>query len=95
MLSAIRLKQWRVPRTLNFACCLTNDLISWGELTVESLCVLYCRLPAQFLSAVSGKPAPIRDTTGLAIIAEQSLMNLRLSMPVNERVYCTWVRFET
>src|ERR1700737_2112721 len=78
VLSAILLKQWRVPSTFNLACFLTKFFTCSMELAAYRLSVLYSKLPAQFLSLVSGNAAKSREAAGAATVAESSLMKFRL-----------------
>ena len=67
VLSAILLKQWPVPSTLNLACLLKFS-------------VPYSKLPGQFFIFVSGSRAKSGETKGPAAIVENSLRNCLLSM---------------
>src|SRR2546426_6829972 len=86
VLSAMSLKQWRVPRTLSLLCFLTNSCTCSRELAEYRRSVPYSRLPAQFLSLSPDAQARRGETTGAAISAEESLMKVRLSIGKVERV---------
>ena len=80
VLSAILLKQWRVPSTLNLACLLTKSFTSSTESAAYKFSVLFSKLPAQFFIFVSGSRAKSGETKGPAAIVENSLRNCLLSM---------------
>jgi len=63
VLSAILLKQWRVPRTFSLFCVLTNSQTCSTELAGYKLSVLYSKLPAQFVSLDAGSRAKSGETT--------------------------------
>src|SRR5713101_8551078 len=50
LLSAMLLKQWRVPSTFNRLCFFTKSRACSSELAEYRLSVLYSRLPAQFFN---------------------------------------------
>ena len=78
MLSAMLLKQWRVPSTFNLCCFLTYFRTSSSELAEYKRSVLYSRLPAQFDSLSFVARAKRGEITGLVIIAEKSLIKVLL-----------------
>src|SRR5215813_2876378 len=80
LLSAMRLKQWRVPRALSLDCCLTKPRTWSMELAVATRSVLNSKLPDQFLSLSSGMALRRGTTAGVAIAADNSLRKLRLFM---------------
>src|ERR1700730_2989525 len=80
VLSAILLKQWRVPSTFSLFWALTNSRTCSTELAGYKFSVLYSKLPAQFVTLEAGSRAKSGDTTGPAIIAERILIKLLLSM---------------
>src|SRR4030095_3093159 len=81
LVSAILLKQCRVPRTLNFACLRTKDCTSSSERAEVRFSVPYSRFPAQLFnlspSAVHANRGAI---AGVAISKEAVLRNRRLFM---------------
>src|SRR5438309_10549373 len=78
VLSAMSLKQWRVPRTLSLLCFLTNSCTCSSELAEYKRSVPYSRLPAQFFSLLLDAQANRGEMTGLAIIAAKSLIKVLL-----------------
>src|SRR5580700_5860088 len=80
LLSAMLLKQWRVPRTFSFDCFLTKSWTCSRDLAAYRRSVPYSRLPAQFVSFSVPAQAKMRRTEGLAIVAEESLIKVRLFM---------------
>src|SRR6267378_3277350 len=80
VLSAMLLKQWRVPRTLRLLCRLTNSRTCSSELAGYRRSVLYSRLPAQFFSLSGAAQVSRGGRAGAAISAEKSLRNDRLFM---------------
>ena len=85
LLSAMLLKQWRVPSTFSWLCFFTKSRARSNELAEYKLSVLYSRLPAQFfnLSAAilsSGIQANIFEMRGDANIADESLIKVLLFM---------------
>src|SRR5207248_8660993 len=80
VLSATLLKQWRVPRTFNFACLLTNSRASSTELAVYKFSVPYSKLPAQFFNLMSGSSFISGETNGAAAVPEKSLIKILLFM---------------
>src|SRR6266581_4320504 len=84
-LSAMSLKQWRVPRTFNLRCFLTNSCTRSSERAGWRRSVPYSRLPAQFLSFSPDAQAMRGETTGAATIAEESLRKARLFMDQGKR----------
>jgi len=80
LLSAILLKQWRVPRALSLVCDLTKLRICSTELAVATRSVLNSKLPDQFLSFSSGMALRSGAITGVAAIADASLRKRRLCM---------------
>src|ERR1700730_5357233 len=78
VLSAMLLKQWRVPSTFNLLSFLTNSRTCSSELAEYMRSVLYSKFPAQFFSLSPAIQANRVGMTGLATIAEQSLMKVRL-----------------
>src|ERR1700758_4966178 len=74
------LKQCRVPRTFSFPCFATNARTSSRELAEYRRSVPYSRLPDQFFSLSSGMAASSGEMIGVAIIAEESLINVLLFM---------------
>src|SRR5882757_4269230 len=78
VLSAIRLKQWRVPSTFSLWYFFTNSLtcsMDWGE---YNLPVLYSILPAQFLNFSSCSQLVIGEITAPATKVEDNLRNVLL-----------------
>src|SRR5262249_53752350 len=80
VLSAILLKQWRVPRTFKFACLRTKSCACSRELAVDKCSVPYSTLPAQFFSLIFGSSLRSGETAGAAASPEKSLMKLLLFM---------------
>src|SRR5580704_7674316 len=80
VLLAMVLKQWRVPRTFSLACFATNARTSSREFAEYRRSVPYSRLPDQFFSLSSGMAASSGEMIGVAIIAEESLINVLLFM---------------
>src|SRR5467141_28097 len=78
VLSAMLLKQWRVPSTFNLCCFLTYFRTSSSELAESKRSVLYSRLPAQFFSLSCVAQANSGEIAGLAITAEKSLIKVLL-----------------
>src|SRR6266571_8715210 len=79
-LSAMSLKQWRVPRTFNLVCFLTNSCTRSSEWAGYRRSVPYSRLPAQFFGFSPDAQARRGETTGAATSAEESLRKARLFM---------------
>jgi len=75
-LSAMSLKQWRVPRTFSLLCALTKSRTSSGERAEYNRSVPYARLPAQLVN-FSDAQAKTGESSGLAAAAEQSRMKVR------------------
>src|SRR5215475_3554177 len=80
LLSAILLKQCRVPRTLNFTCFRTKDCTSSSERPEVRFSVPYSRLPAQFFSLSPAAQEKRGATAGAAISRDAVLRNRRLFM---------------
>src|SRR5215510_12843882 len=84
LLSAILLKQCRVPRTLNFACFRTKDCTSSSNRAEVRFSVPYSRFPAQFFNL---SPSVIHANrgaiAGVTISTEAVLRNRRLFMIVS------------
>src|SRR6266478_4528348 len=80
LLSAILLKQWRVPRTFSLLSRLTNSRTWSTELAGYRRSVLYSRLPAQFFSLSPRAQASRGESARAAIIAERTLRKDLLSM---------------
>ena len=78
VLLAIVLKQWRVPSTFSLLCFATYSRTCSTEFAEYKRSVPYSRLPAQFVSLSSGIAASSGEMIGLAIIAEESLINVLL-----------------
>src|ERR1700680_4581417 len=78
LLSAMLLKQWRGPRAFCFGCFFTQSWTWSCDLAAYKRSVLYSRLPAQFVSLSVPAQAKRRRKEGLAIVAEESLMKVRL-----------------
>src|SRR6266566_2137213 len=76
-LSAMSLKQCRVPRTFNLLCSLTKFRTSSGERAEYNRSVPYARLPAQLVN-FSDAQEKTGESSGLAAAAEQSRMKVRL-----------------
>src|SRR6266436_8113085 len=90
VLSAMLLKQWRVPSTFNRLCFFTKSRACSSELAEYRLSVLYSRLPAQFFNLSPDILSPDiqanrGETTGAASITEESLIKVLLFMA---RVKC-------
>src|SRR5215469_9565103 len=78
LLSAILLKQWRVPRTVRLFCFLADSrTLSWVRAEYR-FSVLYSKLPAQFLSFSPAAHAKRGARKGLPIREEQTLRKDRL-----------------
>src|SRR6266436_5448316 len=90
VLSAMLLKQWRVPSTFNRLCFFTKSRACSSELAEYKLSVLYSRLPAQFFNlspAILSSAILFLDIQansgemkGVANIADESLIKVLLSM---------------
>src|ERR1035438_1129603 len=80
VLFAMVLKQWRVPSTFSLLCLTTNSRTCSTEFAGYRRCVPYSRLPDQFVNFSSGIAASSGEMIGLATIAEESLINVRLFM---------------
>src|SRR2546430_3018148 len=80
LLSAMWLKQWRVPSTFNWLCFFTNSRTCSSEFAEYRSSVLYSKLPAQFLSLSSGTQAKRRETTGPATVADRNVTMVLLFM---------------
>src|ERR1700730_17820486 len=80
VLSAMLLKQWRVPSTFNLLCFFTNSRTCSSDLAEYTRSVLYSKFPAQFVSLSPDTQANRGAMTGLAAIAEQSLIKVLLFM---------------
>src|SRR5229473_6433414 len=85
LLSAMLLKQWRVPSTFSWLCFFTKSRACSSELAECRLSVLYSRLPAQFfnLSPAIFSPdiqANSGEMKGVANITEESLIKVLLFM---------------
>src|ERR1700730_6769238 len=78
VLSAMLLKQWRVPSTFNLLCFLTNCRTCSSELAEYKRSVPYSKFPAQFFSLSPDIQANRGEMTGLAAIAEESLIKVLL-----------------
>src|SRR5205814_3430647 len=78
VLFAILLKPWRVSSPFYLCCSFTYFRTSSSELAEYKRSVLYSRLPAQFDSLSFVARAKRGETTGLAIIAEKSLIKVLL-----------------
>src|SRR5437879_11226073 len=75
LLSAMELKQWRVPSTFNRSCLRTNSRTCPTDLGEYTLSVPYSRFPAQFFS-LSGYAHMNREPrTPLVARAEHSFKN--------------------
>src|SRR5205807_9966187 len=79
-LSAMRLKQWRVPSTFNWLCFFANSRTCSSEFAEYRSPVLYSKLPAQFLNLSSGTQVRRRETTGPATVADRSFIKVLLFM---------------
>ena len=79
-LSAMWLKQWRVPSTFSLLCLRTNSCTSSTEPAENIRSVPYSTLPAQLWSFSEEAQAVSLDRNGLAIAAEQILRKVRLFM---------------
>src|SRR6266478_878713 len=78
VLSAMLLKQWRVPNTFSLLRFLTQPRTCSSEFAVYRRSVLYSRLPAQFLSLTLAVQVRRGETAGLAITAEKNLIKVLL-----------------
>src|SRR5215467_4636863 len=78
LLSAMRLKQWRVPSVLKLECLRTKSCIAATESAEATFSVLYSIFPAQFVS-FSGD-AKDWSSNGMAAAAVQSLMKVLFFM---------------
>src|SRR5258708_40359165 len=79
LLSAMLLKQWRVPSTFSWLCFFTKSRACSSELAEYRLSVLYSRLPAQFFNLSddflsSDIQAKMGEIKGVANIADESLI---------------------
>src|SRR6266436_976734 len=74
------LKQWRVPRTFSLFCFRTNSCTSSRDPAEYTRSVPYSTLPAQLRSFSPDAHAASLDRNGLAIAAEQILINVLLFM---------------
>src|SRR6476660_8537695 len=94
LLSAMLLKQCRVPSTLRWLCFLTKSRACSSELAEYRFSVLYSRLPAQFFNlspailpsfAHANRADSNREgTNGVGSIADESFRKVRLSMADSE-----------
>src|SRR5271154_7018353 len=92
VLLAMVLKQCRVPRTFSLLCFATNARTSSSEFAEYRRSVPYSKLPDQFFSLSSGMAASSGEMIGVAIIAEESLINVLLFMVFHLTRSCvkTW-----
>src|SRR5579859_5438043 len=79
-LSAIWLKQWRVPSTFSLFCLRTNSCTSSTVPAENTRSVPYSTFPAQLWSFSSEAQAVSLERNGLAIAAEQILKKVLLFM---------------
>src|SRR5882724_2266549 len=84
VLFAMVLKQCRVPSTLSLLCLVTNSRTCCTEFAEYKCWVPYSRLPDQFFSFSSGIAASSGEMIGLAIIADESLINVLLFMSFHQ-----------
>src|SRR5215467_658633 len=80
LLSAMLLKQWRVPSTLKCSCLRTKSCAWANDVALVSCWLLYSRLPDQLVSFSVGIQANKGETKRLAITAEDSLRKVLLFM---------------
>src|SRR5450432_2965970 len=78
VLLAMVLKQCRVPSTLSLLCLATNSRTCSTEFAEYKRSVPYSRLPDQFFGFSSGMAASSGEMIGVAIIADESLINVLL-----------------
>src|SRR6266481_7810648 len=81
-LSAMWLKQWRVPSTFSLLCLRTNSCTASTEPAENTRSVPYSTFPAQLWSFSSAAQAVSLERNGLAIAAEQILRKVLLFMAV-------------
>src|SRR5215469_13340903 len=86
-LSAIVLKQWRVPSTFRFGCFTTRFLTCSTESAENNCSVLYWTLPAQLVSLSPNAQESKVESTGVSVNMEHSLRNIRLVTEVNLRSF--------
>src|SRR5206468_2413123 len=96
LLSAMLLKQWRVPSTFRWACFFTKSRVCSKEFAEYNLSVLYSRLPAQFFSlSLAILPSFIQansgEIKGVANSADESLRKVLLFMACFQK----WTPFYT
>src|SRR4029077_8370799 len=84
VLSAMLLKQCRVPSTFRLLCFLTNSRTCSREVAGYRFCVLYSRLPAQFVSFSPDAQESKGAIRGLANSAGKSFIKVLFFMA---RVY--------
>ncbi len=89
MLSAMALKQWRVPSTFSLLCFLTKLRTCWRELAGYRLSVLYLMLPAQFVSLPPAALPNSGEIMGLASNSAQRSIKVLLFIAVFQAV-STW-----
>src|SRR6266576_4764077 len=77
VVSAMLLKQWRVPSTFRLRRFLTNSCMFFSEVAEYCFSVLYSRLPAQFFSLLSDD-ANSGEIIRLVSAAEQTFRNVLL-----------------
>src|SRR6266576_1149498 len=77
VVSAILLKQWRVPSTFRLRRFLTNSCMFFSEVAEYCFSVLYSRLPAQFFSLLSDD-SNSGEIIRLVSAAEQTFRNVLL-----------------
>src|SRR5438445_5462218 len=85
-LSAMLLKQWRVPSTFRLLCFLTKLRTCWSEAAEYRLSVLYSRLPAQFFSLLPDAQADRGEMTGFVINAAKRLIKVLLFTGIAQTV---------
>src|SRR5215471_14791646 len=71
-LSAMVLKQWRVPSTFRCGCLMTRFLTCSGESAENNASVLYWTLPAQFISLSPNAQESKVESTGVSVNNEHS-----------------------
>src|SRR5271156_4100417 len=84
LLSAMLLKQWGEPRTLNLPSRLTKYWTCSNEMAAERRSVLYSRLPAQLVSLSGAAQAERWEIAEVAMVAEESFRKVRLFMAKRE-----------
>src|SRR5450432_3679497 len=77
LLSAMVLKQWRVPSTFTLLYFFTKSITCSIDSGTYSLSVLYSILPAQFFILSAGNSFTNGENNGVVISAEDNLIKVR------------------